>query len=52
MFFTFDDNAKARLHIHFSEVRLAEAEAKAMKIAVGKYLPLFGGERAYREYRQ
>ena len=27
MFFTFDDDAKARLHIHFSEKRLAEAEA-------------------------
>jgi subtilisin len=27
MFFTFDDDAKARLHIRFSEERLAEAEA-------------------------
>jgi hypothetical protein len=27
MFFTFNDTAKARLHTHFSEVRLAEAEA-------------------------
>ena len=27
MFFTFDDDAKARLHTHFSEKRLAEAEA-------------------------
>ena len=29
MFFTFDDDAKARLHTHFSEVRLAEAKAMA-----------------------
>jgi hypothetical protein len=27
MFFTFNDTAKARLHIHFSEKRLAEAKA-------------------------
>jgi hypothetical protein len=27
MFFTFDDDVKARLHTHFSDVRLAEAKA-------------------------